>query len=833
MPYATPPADLMPVIDAPPPPMVSMAPGGRYLALVHYAAHPEVAMLARPYLALAGLRIDQRLRARRRLRRAGRLSVLRISDGREWFLPLPDGAQVGSPAWAADGRRFAFTVDRADGVGVWIADAETGEAAELPGLSVCDVLGGDPSSGGGTVRWSRDGRSLLVLACPPGSPPLPEPTPEPRLEETAGKRSQLATYQDLLRTHGDEDRFEVLATSIPCRVDPASGERTQLGPPGRYYTLQDSPDGTHLLVQRLRRPFSFRVPWVWFARSTEIWAAGGGVRAVIADQPVSDEVPRQGVPLGPRLIGWEERAPASLTWVEALDGGDPVAPAEHRDRVFRFAAPFDGAPRRAFDVRHRCLGWYDLETPDQVLMVEHDRDRRWLTTWWCDLSAPQESRAVFDRSVDDAYGDPGTPLRVTNPDGSQTVLGDGTGIYLRGEGATPEGKRPFLDRFDLATGEAVRLHESPPGATEYVLGFTAAGRDEVLLWHESPAEPPNLLVAGLGGSGRRPLTCWPDPHPQLTRGTKRLIAHDRGDGVTLSGMLYLPPGHDPAVHGRLPLVVWAYPYDFGSADTAGQIRADSFEFTRVTALGPVVFTLRGYAVLADATMPVIGDPETMNDTYLEQVTGAAEAHIRALDEAGIIDPARVAIGGHSYGGFMTANLLAHTTSFAAGIARSGAYNRTLTPFGFQTERRSYWEAAEVYDRVSPFRFADRISAPLLLIHGEQDGNSGTFPIQSERLFQAIRGNGGTARLVMLPHEGHGYLARESVMHVLAEELDWLERWLGPGWSGTAAAAASDQTAPAAAPDDTDPDDTAPGAMAPDNTVPDGAAPARRVPSAPT
>jgi len=247
------------------------------------------------------------------------------------------------------------------------------------------------------------------------------------------------------------------------------------------------------------------------------------------------------------------------------------------------------------------------------------------------------------------------------------------------------------------------------------------------------------------------------------------------------------------VHGRLPLVIWAYPYDFGGADTAGQIRADSFEFTRVTALGPVVFTLCGYAVLADATMPVIGDPETMNDTYLEQVTGAALAHIRALDEAGIIDPARVAVGGHSYGGFMTANLLAHTTAFAAGIARSGAYNRTLTPFGFQTERRSYWEAPAVYDQVSPFRFADRITAPLLLIHGEQDGNSGTFPIQSERLFQAIRGNGGTARLVMLPHEGHGYLARESVMHVLAEELDWLGRWLGPDGPGEAPGAPSPPT----------------------------------------
>jgi dipeptidyl aminopeptidase/acylaminoacyl peptidase len=779
VPYATPPARIMPVIDAPPTPGISLAPGGRYVALIQHEAHPPVAMLARPYLALAGIRVDPHLGARRRLRRAAGLSVLRVSDGTERALVLPEGAQVGTPNWAPDGRRFAVTVDRPDGVGLWTADAETGEATEIAGLTVCDVLGGDPSGGTGTFRWSRDGRSLLVLAVPAQRAMPAEPAPEPRLEETTGKLSQLATYQDLLRTPADEDSFEALATSAPCRVDPVSGERTELGPPGLYYGLIDSPDGTHLLVQYLRRPFSFRVPWFWFARNTEVWSATGGARAVLADLPVSDEVPRQGVPTGPRLIGWQERAPATLAWVEALDGGDPVAPAEFRDRVFQRAAPFGGQPEHVLDLRHRCLGWYDLDAPRQVLLLEHDRDRRWLTTWLCDLSSPGQSRVVFDISADDAYGDPGTPLLTVHPDGTQTVLGDGSAIYLRGEGATPEGKRPFFDLYDLGTGTAARLHESPPGAVEHVVGFTGAGRGEVVLLHESPAEPPNLVVAALGGPARRPLTAWPDPHPELTRISKRLITHDRGDGVTLSGMLFLPPGHDQATGGRLPLVLWAYPFDYGTADTAGQVRAGSFEFTRLTAHGPAVFALHGYAVLADATMPVIGDPETMNDTYLEQVTGAARAHIRALDEAGIIDPARVAVGGHSYGGFMTANLLAHTKEFGAGIARSGAYNRTLTPFGFQTERRSYWEAPEVYDQVSPFRYADRITAPLLLIHGEQDANPGTYPIQSERLFQAIQGNGGTARLVTLPHEGHAYLARESVMHVLAEEFGWLERWLGP------------------------------------------------------
>jgi dipeptidyl aminopeptidase/acylaminoacyl peptidase len=779
VPYATPADDITRIIDAPPTPISYLAPGGRHLAFVHYQPHPPIAMLARPYLPLAGLRADPVLRARRRLRRNTGISVLRIEDGRELALTLPAGAQAGTPVWAPDGTRFAFTLDRGDGVGVWIADAETGQPREVPGLTICDVLGGEPSSDGGALRWSRDGQALLALAVPADRPEPPPAAIEPRIEETAGKRSQAATFQDLLATAADEATFEALATSVPCRVDPVTGRQDPLGPAGLYYAVIDSPDQAYLLVHRLRRPFSFRVPWYWFAREALVTDAGGRPLTVIADLPVSDEVPRQGVPAGPRLIGWVERAPATLAWMEALDGGDPVAPAEYRDRVWQLAAPFTGGPRQVFDLRQRCLGWYDLDAPQQVLVVEHNRDRRWLTTWLCDLAAPRGNRVVFDRSMDDAYGDPGAPMTALNPDGTRTVVSDGSAIYLRGEGATPEGRRPFLDRFDLATLTATRLRQSPAHALEHVLGFTSRGRDEVVVWHESPAEPPNLVVFSLGDHRSRPLTNWPHPHPQLSGAEKRLTTHDRGDGVMLSGILHLPPGYDPASGHRLPLVVWAYPYDYGSAATAGQIRAATSEFTRITALGPVIFTLRGYAVLEDATMPVIGDPETMNDTYLEQITTAALAHIKALDDAGIVDPSRIAVGGHSYGGFMTANLLAHTDAFAAGIARSGAYNRTLTPFGFQTERRTFWEAPQVYDQVSPFRYADRITAPLLLIHGERDANSGTFPVQSERLFQAIQGNGGTARLVVLPHESHGYLARDSVLHVLAEEFGWLERWLGP------------------------------------------------------
>ena len=779
MPYQTPAREIVAIIDAPPTPAASLAPGRRFVALVHYESHPPIAHLARPYLALAGLRLDPSIGGRQRTRRLTGLSVIAVPGGQPRRIELPAGKSVSVPTWACDGRRFAFTLDEDDGIGVWVADAQAATAAEVPGLRVRDVLGGDPTSGGSTVRWARDGATLLVLGSvePPGPPPI-EPT-EPRLEDAAGKHSQMATYTDLLRTDADADVFEELATTVPLRVDPDSGAVAGLGEPGLYYHLSESPDGHHLLVHQLERPFSFRVPFPYFARRVDVWTADGELERVIADLPVSDEVPRHGVPTGPRLVSWEESMPASLVWTEAQDGGDPTAKAEFRDQMSRLAAPFDESPRPAVQVEHRCLGWYDMAAPGQLLITEHDRDRRWLTSRLTDLTAPQDSRVVFDHSADEAYLDPGTPVMTVHPDGTRTVLQDGHQIYLRGDGASPEGDRPFLDRLDLSDLVTKRLWRSPADAYEQMLGFAGDDREALLTWHESRTEPPNLAVTRLSGAGERTLlTAWPDPHPQLTGMEKRLLSYDRGDGVKLTGLLHLPPGYDQERDGPLPLVIWAYPLDFGDAGTAGQVRGTTERFTRLMAGEPTWFVLLGCAVLQNATMPVIGDPETMNDTYVEQITAAAQAHVRALADMGVADPRRVAVGGHSYGAFMTANLLAHTDLFAAGIARSGAYNRSLTPFGFQSERRNFWEATSVYDRVSPFRYADQITAPLLLIHGELDANSGTFPIQSERLFQAIQGSGGTARLVILPHENHGYIGRESVLHVLAEQFGWLERWLG-------------------------------------------------------
>ncbi len=788
MPFSLPDSDVVSIIDAPPTPLALPSPDEQFLILLHYQAHPPISMLARPSVKLAGIRIDPALGARQRTRRFSGLSVLRICDGTLRDLLLPEDAQVSVPVFAPDGRRFAFSVDEPDGIGVWVADTGDATAVQVPGLRVVDVLGGEPPSTGATITWCRDGSRLLVLGAATRNSVVDDTAAgsgvvEPRIDEAVGKKSKMATFQDLLKTSADEDMFEALATSVPLKVDPVTGESQRLGPPGLYQYVGDSPDGEYLLVYRLQRPFSFRVPYGYFARRIEVWTAAGQPTAVIADTPVSDEVPMFGVPVGPRSVSWAERSPAKLLWTEALDGGDPMEPAEHRDAIMTLAAPFDAEPDLAFRIEHRYLGSSHFDAPDTLMLTEHDRDRRWLRTWICDVAQPERNRVLFDLSEDDAYGDPGDPMMRLHRDGARTIRQVGQDIFLRGDGATPNGERPFVDRYNLETGETTRLFHSSADEHEAAICFADGRADQVVVWHQSKTEPPNLWIAAAGdaavsGVARRPLTDWPDPHPAVTQMEKRMMLTDRGDGVQLSGMLYLPPGYEPGRDGPLPLVIWAYPLDYGDAGTASQVRVTSTRFTRLNSADPTWFVLRGYAVLANATMPVIGDPETKNDTYVEQTVAAAAAHIKAVVDCGVGDPARVAVGGHSYGAFMTANLLAHTDLFAAGIARSGAYNRSLTPFGFQSERRSFWEVPAIYDRVSPFRYADQISAPILLVHGEQDANSGTFPVQSERLFQAIQGTGGTARLVTLPFESHSYISRESVLHVLAEQFDWLNRWLG-------------------------------------------------------
>jgi dipeptidyl aminopeptidase/acylaminoacyl peptidase len=778
--YRLPPPDVVALVDAPASPGVEVSPDARFLLIVERGDLPSIEDVTRPWLPLAGVRIDPAANMAFRTGFDRGLVLSPVEGGEQQRIPLPEGAQVVSVDWSHTSRALAYTLRTDAGLELWAVDV----AAPGAPVKVTDRLNGVFGQG---FRWMPDGSRLLVLLVPAGRGAAPERARVPGgpvVQETSGDESPLRTYQDLLADEHDAALFEHYGASQLALWTPESGKLEPLGRPGLVTHVSPSPDGEHLLVTELHRPFSYLMPYDLFPGRIEVRALHGGAEHLVADVPLGENIPIDGVRTGPRSVQWKAGEPATLVWVEALDGGDPRRAADERDRWLMLKAPFEGAAAEVARLQYRAGGVTWMEDPSLALFDEYDRDRRWTRSTLLSLvPGGPAPRVIDDRSARDQYGNPGRPLLRTDVRGSRLVRQDGTWIYRAGEGAMDGGARPFLARLDLATLASEELWRSAPGCYEAFVAFVRGGTESkpsFVARYESPSEPPNWRLRDLAAEGGSPraLTSFPDPQPALRGIHKELITYARPDGVPLSATLYVPKDHVPGT--RLPLFVWAYPREFNDAGTAGQVSGTPFRFTRFSGVSHLYLLTQGYAVLDDAAMPVIGDPETMNDTFIEQISSAAAAAIDTLVERGIADRERVALGGHSYGAFMTANLLAHTDLFKAGIARSGAYNRTLTPFGFQSERRTLWEAPEAYAALSPFLHADGIREPLLLIHGGADNNPGTFPLQSERLYQAIKGLGGTARYVVLPGESHGYQARESVLHALAEMIDWLDRHLAVG-----------------------------------------------------
>ena len=770
-PYKQPPQEVVDIVTAPPTPRVSMSPAGGLMALIESESMPSIATLAQPILRLAGTRITPFNNSRQILVFNTGLSVKNIKTGAVVKVTLPEGAKFSGVSWAPDGLSLALLRYVENGVELWVADAATGAAKALTGPVVNVVTSG--------VQWMPDAKRLLVLLVPDGRGPAPERPLVPigpNIQETAGQAAKVATYQDLLKTPFDEVLFDYYATAQPAVIDAATGQMQTIGKPGIFVGLGPSPDMSHFLAYRIKRPYSYSVPYFDFAHAWEIWDKDGGLVRVLADLPPGENVPMNGVETGPRDMDWVAHKPSTLVWVEALDGGDPEKDVPFRDQYITLAPPLTGVPQALFQSKERSMGLTYFATPGLALATEFNWKKRWRTTWLVNLDNPQvEPKKVFDLSVQDQYNDPGRPVMTSLKTGERVILQDKDSVYLSGSGASPQGDHPFLDRMNLKTLAKDRLYQCQDPAYETFVDFNGASRTEVITSYETKTSPPNYYVLNIRNKKRRALTEFKDPAPQLTAVKKELIKYKRNDGVDLSGTLYLPADYQPGT--RLPVALWAYPLEYSDATTAGQVRGSVNRFTFYRGTSQLFFVTQGYAVFDNATMPVIGDPKTMNDTYVQQIVDSAQAAIDVLDKMGVGDPKRVGVGGHSYGAFMTANLLAHCDLFAAGIARSGAYNRTLTPFGFQAERRTLWEAPETYIKMSPFMHANKINEPILLIHGEADNNSGTFPIQSERLFAALKGFKATARLVMLPNESHGYSARESVLHVLAEMFDWFDKYV--------------------------------------------------------
>jgi dipeptidyl aminopeptidase/acylaminoacyl peptidase len=764
--YLTPPKVIVDILDAPPLPTVAVNPTRTAVAFLERSSMPSIAEVAEPMLRLAGLRISPRTNG---LHRPGGIRSLRfrsIPNGDEKPVTLPQGAIVQDGSFAPDGKHYAFTVVQSQSIELWVAEVSSGRARSLTSAPL-NAVAGNP------CEWLADSTALLCrfVATGRGAVPAAPNVPRgPNIQENHGQAAPVPTFEDLLETEHDEALFEYYYTSQLALVDIAKGNRTSIGQPGLFQSADLAPNGEFVLTARVKRPFSRLVPAAFFPKEIEILNRRGETVKKIADVPLAENIPIGGVATGARAYRWNPTQPATAVWVEALDGGDNRTKAPHRDRVLALAAPFTATPSELAKTEHRfgSLAWTERGI---ALLTENDRATRRTTTWL--LRGTDAPGQLWNRRQEDRYANPGTPLTKSTGSGS-VIVQVGDSIFLAGPGGSPSGDRPFLDRLNLVTRATERLFQSADKSYETVLAVVGNDARAVLTRYETSLEPPNYFIRELPNGSRRQLTQFRNPAPQLAGVSKELITYPRKDGVKLSGTLYLPVGYQPGQ--RLPLLMWAYPREFSDAAAASQIIGSPHQFSTIQwATLQLLFLTQGYAVLDGPTMPIVGPGETANDTYVDQLVASAEAAIDAVVERGIADRRRIIVGGHSYGAFMTANLLAHSDLFRAGIARSGAYNRTLTPFGFQNEDRTFWEVPALYSRMSPFFYADKIKEPILLIHGEADNNSGTFPIQSERFYMALKGHGATVRYVTLPAEPHGYTARESILHTVAEMINWADK----------------------------------------------------------
>jgi len=796
--YQTPPKAIVDLIDVLPTPAVEVSPvpsagSARWLLIQQISGLPSIADLAQPELRLAGLRFNPKTNGPSRGRYITSLKLKALPDGKEIAVSdLPTQPKIRFAEWSPDARKVSF-VNISDskedaGLSLWIVDVETARAHRVTGAPLNAVFGKP-------CEWLSNSQALLCKTVPAGRGPAPQrnevPT-GPVIQENLGRVTPAATYEDLLKNPEDEKIFDYYAESQLALVQ-IGGETTPIGKVAVVEEGSPSPDGNYCLVSERHHPYSYTLPFELFPQRISVVNLRTGVARQLADKPLQDTIPNvhDAVETGMRGQEWRSDAQATVFWAETGDQGDPNKEVTVRDTLFLLDAPFDGTPRKLQElpIRFRSVAW----AQDHLVLIE---ERRWKDRKRIILAVPPAAGAqvvkLFEGSFEDRYHDPGEPMRTRNPAGKMVLqlTDDQQSVFLRGEGASPEGDRPFVSTMNLTTGESKHVWQSAPPYYELPWDVLVADPLAILIRRESPELSPNFYIWIAAKPSVEQVTSFPNPYGNAPLPKKQVLKYKRADGVDLSANLYLPPGYKPQ-DGPLPTLIEAYPTEYKTRAAAGQITGSPYEFVFLYWGSPVPFVTQGYAVLENASIPIVGEGKAEpNDTYVEQLVASGQAAIDEGVRLGVVDRNRVAVMGHSYGAFMTVNLLAHSDLFKAGIARSGAYNRTLTPFGFQNEDRTYWQAPDVYYKMSPFMHADQIKTPLLLIHGEADNNSGTFPIQSERLFSALKGQGATVRFVLLPLESHGYAGRESVLHMFWEMNTWLNTYVRNGAAPSTTAAAS-------------------------------------------
>lgn len=777
--YKMPPKAIADLVDAPGTPGVSVSPNKKHILILERASLPSIEELSQPELRLAGLRINPATNGRSRTRYYTGMIIQDLGSGAQKRVKgLPKNGRISNVSWSPNAKHIAVTVTHGAQINLYLVKAASGRASLLLKTPL-NAIYGSPFS------WLSDSKNILAKTILSGreEPPRPSLVPQgPVIQENMGKIAPVRTYQDLLSNADDEALFAYYMNAQMVLVN-LKGKAKNIGKPGMIRFAEPSPNGKYILMKTIHRPFSYLVPLYRFPMRVDVLDIHGKTISVLRDMPLAESLPKGfgAVLTGPRSFGWRADAGAVIYYVNALDGGDPKAAADFRDEIFTMDAPFNQSAESLMqlDLRYAGIMWGN----DHIaLAYTREWGTRRTTTWMMNPDKPATPKKIIDRLYEDRYSDPGSPMLHRNKYGRNVLLfgQNGETVFLSGVGSSPDGDRPFVDEFNLMNGQSKRLWRSASPYYERPVTMIDGEKQVVLTSRETTEEPVNYYLRNMADGSVDPVTNFTHPYPQMKGVYKEMITYKRHDGIDLSATLYLPPGRKPS-DGPLPLLMWAYPREFKTAKAASQMVGSPHRFVRISPTSPLIMLSYGYAVLSGPTMPVIGEGDKEpNDTYIKQLVSSAQAAADEMVKREITTPDQMAIGGHSYGAFMVANLLAHSDIYQAGVARSGAYNRTLTPFGFQAEERTFWEAPEVYFAMSPFMHTQKVNEPILLIHGEADNNSGTFPVQSKRYYHALKGHGATAKLVMLPHESHGYRARESVMHMLWETANWLDTYVKKG-----------------------------------------------------
>jgi dipeptidyl aminopeptidase/acylaminoacyl peptidase len=771
--YQTPPKAIYDLVTARLTPLVSFDDEGRYALIMERSAMPSLEDLAQPELRIAGMRINPNNFGPTRSSYVTGVSLKDIRSNAVFQISgLPASLKAGSFQWSKDNSRIAFTQTAGNAIDLYVIDIKARKAAKVNKLPL-NILTADQ------FIWMNDNSLLYktIVRTAAFAPKKPLAPKGPTVQQNLGKTAAGVTYQDLIKSPNDELQFEFYATAQLVRNN--NGVEAKLGAPAIYDRMDVSPDEKYLLLKRIEKPYSYLVQEDDFNATMLLTDINGKQVKELAKIPSGELAPTgyDNALNAPHGFEWLEYQAATLAWIEPLDSGLIKKNVEFHDALYTLAAPFTASPSQLLKTPMRISGMSDV-SESLMLVYERSRVKHKIKMSKLNLQTKQYD-LLNDRSTDDSYNDIGAPVTDKNKYGRNAVkLVNSSKLFMRSAGSSPKGDMPFLSTFDINTKEQKILWRSADPYYESVVKILDFDKPVVITSRQGQTEQPNYYLKDLSAATTKQITDFPDPQPLLRGVTKQKITYKRKDGVDLAADLYLPKGYDAKKDGPLPVFMWAYPREFKNAADAAQIRGSNNTFIRVSSGSPIFWVTQGYAVMDNTEFPIVGEGDKQpNDNFIDQLTWNAEAAIDKIAEMGAGDRNRVAVGGHSYGAFMTANLLAHTGLFKAGIARSGAYNRTLTPFGFQNEERTYWQAPDVYNAMSPFMYADKIKTPLLLIHGEADNNSGTFPIQSERLYNAVKGHGGTIRYVQLPFEAHGYAAKENILHMLWEMNQWLEKYV--------------------------------------------------------